>query len=341
MSETVLLWAGFAAFIGVLLAFDLGVFSKKAHVITGREALMRCGAYFALAMIFAAGVFHFQGSEQGLSFLAGYLIEYSLSIDNIFVIVLIFTHFAVPPQFQHRVLFWGILGALVMRGVLILAGTALIQEFHWIIYVFGAFLIFSGIKMLRSVDQEPDMENNRVVRFMRSRFPMTEGYEGQNFFVMRDGKRLMTPLFLVLILIEVTDLVFAVDSIPAVFAVTTDPFIVWTSNVFAILGLRALYFGLASIIHRFHYLKYGLSLVLVVVGMKMLLVDIYKVPTAVALGITVTLIGGSILISILKTRAGAAPGEAGGKAANWWMPGSPAKQAADDPVAATSDGKGR
>ena len=238
MNETVLLWAGFAAFIGVLLAFDLGVLSKGAKVISGREALLRCAAYFALAMAFAAGVFHFQGADKGLEFLTGYLIEYSLSIDNIFVIVLIFTHFAVPPQYQHRVLFWGILGALAMRGVLILAGSALIQEFHWIIYVFGAFLIFSGIKMLRSVDEEPDMENNRVVRFVRSRFTMTEGYEGERFFVTRDGVRMMTPLFLVLILIEVTDLVFAVDSIPAVFAVTTDPFIVWTSNVFAILGLQ-------------------------------------------------------------------------------------------------------
>jgi tellurite resistance protein TerC len=324
MDASVWLWLGFAAFVGVLLAFDLGILSKKAKAITGREALIRVAAYFTLAMIFCVGVFQFQGSDKGLQFLTGYLIEYSLSIDNIFVIVLIFSHFAVPPQYQHRVLFWGILGALVMRGILILAGTALVQEFHWIMYLFGAFLVFSGIKMLRAVDAEPDMENNRVVKFVRSRFRMTDGYEGERFFVKRNGLLYATPLFLVLVLIELTDLVFAVDSIPAVFAVTTDPFIVWTSNVFAILGLRALYFALASIIHRFHYLKYGLSLVLVVIGTKMLLIDIYKVPTAVALAITAVLIGGSILISIVKTRGEPAAVEAE-KAQHWWVPGSPPK----------------
>jgi tellurite resistance protein TerC len=301
MDVTIMLWVGFAAFIGVVLAFDLGVFSKEVKAISGREALVRCGIYFSMAMVFNAGIFWFQGAQKGLEFLTGYLIEYSLSLDNIFVIVLIFSHFAVPPQYQHRVLFWGILGALVMRGILIVAGTALIHQFHWIIYVFGAFLIFSGIKMLRSVDDKPNLEENRIVKFVRSRFRMTETYHGEKFFVTKDGVRYITPLFLVLILIEITDLVFAVDSIPAIFAVTTDPFIVWTSNVFAILGLRALYFALASIIDRFHYLKYGLSLVLVVVGTKMLLVDIYKIPTAVALGITVSLIGGSMVLSLVKT----------------------------------------
>lgn len=325
MDSTIWLWLGFAAFIVVLLAFDLGAFTKKAKAISGREALIRVGVYFTLAMIFCAGVLRYQGSEAALQFLSAYLIEYSLSIDNIFVIVLIFTHFAVPPQYQHRVLFWGILGALVMRGILILAGTALIHEFHWIIYIFGAFLVFSGIKMLRAVDAEPDMENNRVVKFARSRLRMTEGYESERFFVRQNGLLYATPLFLVLIMIELTDLVFAVDSIPAVFAVTTDPFIVWTSNVFAILGLRALYFGLASIVHRFHYLKYGLSLVLIVVGVKMLLVDIYKIPTAVALLITATLIGGSILISLVKTQG--EPAAAGAEEARrWWVPFSPAKQ---------------
>jgi tellurite resistance protein TerC len=325
MDATIWLWVGFAAFIGVLLAFDLGAFTKKAQTISGREALTRVGVYFTLAMIFCGGVLYYQGSEPALQFLSAYLIEYSLSIDNIFVIVLIFTHFAVPPQYQHRVLFWGILGALVMRGILILAGTALIHEFHWIIYLFGAFLIFSGIKMLRAVDAEPDMENNRVVKFARARLRMTEGYESERFFVRQNGLLYATPLFLVLILIELTDLVFAVDSIPAVFAVTTDPFIVWTSNVFAILGLRALYFGLASIVHRFHYLKYGLSLVLIVVGVKMLLVDIYKIPTAVALLITAMLIGGSILISLVKTQG--EPLAAGAEEARrWWVPFSPAKR---------------
>jgi tellurite resistance protein TerC len=324
MDATIWLWLGFAAFIGVLLAFDLGAFTKKAKVISGREALIRVGVYFTLAMIFCAGVLYYQGSEPALQFLSAYLIEYSLSIDNIFVMVLIFTHFAVPPQYQHRVLFWGILGALVMRGILIVAGTALIHEFHWIIYVFGAFLVFSGIKMLSAVDAEPDMENNRVVKLARSRLRMTDGYDGERFFVRQNGLLHATPLFLVLILIELTDVVFAVDSIPAVFAVTTDPFIVWTSNVFAILGLRALYFGLASIVHRFHYLKYGLSLVLIVVGVKMLMVDLYKIPTAVALLITAALIGGSVLISLVKTQG--EPALAGtDEARRWWVPFSPAK----------------
>jgi tellurite resistance protein TerC len=329
MDASVWLWLGFAAFVGGLLAFDLGVLSNTSKAMSGREALVRCVAYVMLAMVFGAGIFYFQGSDTGLEFLTGYLIEYSLSIDNIFVMVLIFAHFEVRPQYQHRVLFWGIVGALVMRGALILAGTALIQQFHWIIYLFGAFLVFSGIKMLRSVNDEPDLENNRMVAFARSRLRMTDGYEGKRFFVRREGVLYATPLFLVLVLIEFTDIVFALDSIPAVFAVTTDPFIVWTSNVFAILGLRSLYFALAAIIHRFRYLKYGLSLVLVVVGIKMLLLDIYKVPTLAALGITAVLIGGSILVSILRTRDKLTPPETE-EVARWWVPGSPSRRRHDD-----------
>jgi len=191
MDVTIMLWVGFAVFIGVVLAFDLGVFSKEVKAISGREALVRCGIYFSMAMVFNAGIFWFQGAQKGLEFLTGYLIEYSLSLDNIFVIVLIFSHFAVPPQYQHRVLFWGILGALVMRGILIVAGTALIHQFHWIIYVFGAFLIFSGIKMLRSVDDKPNLEENRIVKFVRSRFRMTETYHGEKFFVTKDGVRFL------------------------------------------------------------------------------------------------------------------------------------------------------
>ena len=306
MDAQIWMWVGFTVLVCAILAFDLGVFTKGPKTISGSEAMVRCFAYFLLAMAFNGGIWFYQGPDKALEFLTGYLIEYSLSMDNIFVIVLIFGHFAVPPQYRHRVLFWGILGAIVMRGILIVAGTALITQFHWIIYVFGAFLIYSGIKMLKAVDEEPDMENNRIVKYVRSHFKMTEGYHGEKFFVRQNGVRYMTPLFLVLIMIEFTDLVFAVDSIPAIFSITTDPFIVWTSNVFAILGLRALYFALAAIIHRFHYLKYGLSLVLCVVGAKMLLVDIYKIPTAVALGITVTLIGGSIILSLIKTRGQAA-----------------------------------
>jgi tellurite resistance protein TerC len=318
VQTSIWLWVGFNAFVLILLALDLGLLHRKQREIAVREALLLSAFYFLLAMVFNAGVFHFRGEQAGLDFLTGYLIEKSLSIDNIFVFVLVFTHFAVPPQYQHRVLFWGILGALTMRGTLIYFGSELIAQFHWIIYVFGAFLVASGIKMLIAVDSEPDIENNRLIRFMRSRFRVTDGFEGQRFFVRREGKLWMTPLLLVLILIEFTDLVFAVDSIPAIFAITTDPFIVYTSNVFAILGLRALYFALAGIIHRFRYLKYGLSLVLIVIGAKMLLVDIYKMPTAIALAITGALIGGSILLSLAKTGREGEKSERRG-----WIPGSP------------------
>jgi tellurite resistance protein TerC len=222
---------------------------------------------------------------------------------------MIFGHFAVPRQFQHRVLFWGILGALVMRAALIFAGTALIHQFHWTIYVFGAFLLFTGIKMFFSSDEEQDLESNRIVRFVKSRVRMTETYEGTAFFVRRNGLLLATPMLLVLVMIEATDLMFALDSVPAIFAVTDDPFIVYTSNVFAILGLRSLYFALAGIIHRFSYLKYGLSLVLVFIGTKMMLIDIWKVPTALALGVTAGLIAGSIVLSLFKTRNEPAPEE--------------------------------
>ena len=242
------------------------------------------------------------GVEKGLEFTTGYLIEWSLSVDNIFVMAMIFGHFAVPPAFQHRVLFWGILGALVMRAILIFAGTALIHQFHWTIYIFGAFLLFTGVKMMLASDEEPDLENNRILRFVRKHVKMTDTYEGTEFFIRRNGVLLATPMLLVLVMIEATDLMFALDSVPAIFAVTDDPFIVYTSNVFAILGLRSLYFALAGIIHRFSYLKYGLSLVLVFIGAKMILVDIWKVPTALALGVTATLIGGSIVLSLIKTR---------------------------------------
>lgn len=318
------LWVGFNAFVLVLLALDLGLLHRGDKQITVRHALLLSLGYFVLALIFAAGMFAFMGETAGYQFLTGYLIEKSLSVDNIFVFVLIFTHFAVPPQYQYRVLFWGILGALVMRGTLILVGAAVIDAFHWVIYVFGAFLIFTGIKMLVAVGQEPDIENNLVVSFMRRHFRVTEDFVGSQFFTIKNGVRYMTPLFIVLILIEFTDVVFALDSIPAIFAITTDPFIVYTSNVFAILGLRALYFALAGVIHRFHYLKYGLSLVLIVVGTKMVLNAWFGtkvIPTEVALLITTALIGGSIAISVWKTRT--APELKAAEMANrWWVPGS-------------------
>ncbi|NJC88665.1 MAG: TerC family protein, partial [Desulfuromonas sp.] len=317
------MWLGFNLFVLLLLALDLGVLHRKDHAVGIREALLLSLGYFVLALLFGLGVFHFLGANAGYEFFTGYLIEKSLSVDNIFVFVLIFSFFAVPAQYQHRVLFWGILGALVMRAALILVGAAVIEAFHWVIYLFGAFLVFTGIKMLITINAKPDLRNNKLVLLLRRRFRVTEELVGNHFFVRRDGLLYMTPLMLVLILVEVTDLVFAVDSIPAIFAITTDPFIVYTSNVFAILGLRALYFALVGIIHRFHYLKYGLSLVLMVVGAKMLLNAWFGakvIPTEVALLITAALIGGSMLISVIKTR-GVPKTTATAEAMQGWVPG--------------------
>lgn len=330
--DSIWLWVGFNLFVIVLLALDLGFLHRDDREITVGHALWLSLFYIILALIFAAGVFVFMGETPGYQFLTGYLIEKSLSVDNIFVFVLIFSHFAVPPRYQYRVLFWGILGALLMRATLILAGAAIIEAFHWVIYLFGAFLIFTGAKMLVTVGKEPDMENNRVVSFMRRHFRVTEDFVGHRFFVMQNGVRYMTPLFIVLVLIELTDVVFALDSIPAIFAITTDPFIVYTSNVFAILGLRALYFALAGVIHRFHYLKYGLSLVLVVVGLKMVLNAWFGtkvIPIEMALLVTAALIGGSILYSMWRTRDIPAA-EAIKKANRWWIPGSPSRKVSDE-----------
>jgi tellurite resistance protein TerC len=295
-------WGAFNLFVLALLAFDLGLLHRKAREIGVREALILSAGYVTIALAFNAVIWFQLGEQKGLEFLTGYLIEKSLSLDNVFVIALIFGALAIPPQYQHRVLFWGILGALVMRGILIFAGAALIMEFRWIVYVFGAFLLFTGVQMLRHVNQKPDMENNALLKWARKRFRITETLEGERFWVRRNGMLWATPLFLALLMVEATDLVFAVDSIPAIFAITTDPFIVYTSNVFAILGLRALYFALAGVLPRFIYLKHGLSIVLMLVGVKMLLVDVWKVPTALALAATVGIIGGSIVLSWWKTR---------------------------------------
>jgi tellurite resistance protein TerC len=293
-------WIGFSLLVLVLLALDLGL--GRGRTIGAREALWRSAGYAALAALFAAGIWHFRGAESALQFTAGYLVELSLSLDNVFVFALVFAHFVVPPALQHRVLFWGIIGALAMRAVMIWAGAALIAEFHWVIYVFGALLVVSGLKMLRAGDAHADLSQNPLVRLFRRHVRTTEGYEGERFLVRRGGLLYATPLLLVLVLVEASDLVFAVDSIPAIFAITTDPFIVWTSNVFAILGLRSLYFALAAVIDRFKYLKYGLALVLVAIGAKMLLADLWKVPTALALAVTAALIGGSIVLSLIATR---------------------------------------
>lgn len=298
------LWIGFNIFVLLMLALDLGVFNRKAHVISVKEATLWSVAWITLAMIFNLILYFWQGSDVALKFLTGYVIEKSLSVDNIFVFVLVFSAFGVPALYQHRVLYWGILGALVMRGALIFAGSALLERFHFIIYVFGAFLIFTGIKMAfdKSDEEGVDVEKNPLLKFFRKRFPVTDGYEGQKFFVKRDGKTFITPLLLVLVVIESTDLVFAVDSIPAIFAVTTDPFIVYTSNVFAILGLRSLYFLLAGVMDKFYYLKLGLSVVLTFVGIKMVIIDIYHMPTLVSLAVIIGVLTIAVVASLMRAR---------------------------------------
>ncbi|HWR03913.1 MAG TPA: TerC family protein [Humidesulfovibrio sp.] len=329
-------WAGFNLLVLVLLAFDLGVLHKNHREVGVKESLWLSFGYFVLALCFSGVIFHFEGKQAGMEFLTGYLIEKSLSIDNIFVFVLIFTHFQVPKKAQHTVLFWGVLGALIMRATLILAGAAVISAFHWVIYVFGGFLILTGIKMLMTINEVPDLSGNKVTRFMRRHFRVTEGYEGERFLVRRDGVRLITPLLIVLVLVEFSDVVFALDSIPAIFAITKDPFLVYTSNVFAILGLRALFFALAGIIHRFHYLKYGLSFVLVVVGSKMVINAAFGpvIPTEWALLLTAAIIGGSVALSVYRTRGLPAEG-AETAMPRGWVPGSPAQEA--PPL---TDGKG-
>jgi tellurite resistance protein TerC len=327
---TVWAWIGFNLFVVVLLALDLGVLHRKEREIKLSEALWLSLMYVVLALLFAAGLFWISGEQAAVEFLTGYLIEKSLSVDNIFVIVLIFTYFAVPAQYQHRVLFWGIIGAVIMRGILIFAGVQLIENFAWMALVFGAFLIVTGMKMLMVADAKPDIDNNVVLKLLRRRGRVTESYEGKRFFVRRNGALFATPLFLVLMMVEFTDLVFAVDSIPAIIAISRDPFIIYTANVFAILGLRALYFALAGIVPRFIYLKYALSLILVVVGGKMIANYFYGekfIPTELALLITAILIGGSIALSLLRTR-GAKPAEPLQSPAGW-VPGSPARREPD------------
>ena len=298
-------WLLFLSFVLAMLALDLGVFHRTAHELKRREALGWSAFWIGLAIAFNVGVYMFQGSQKGLEWTTGYVIEKSLSVDNIFVFLMIFSAFAVPAQYQHRVLFWGIIGALVTRMVLIAAGAALLSSFHFIIYIFGAFLIVTGIKFLRdSSTHVPTVEHNVFVRVAKRFLPVTEGYEGQRLFTRRNGALFATPLFLVLLVIESTDVVFAVDSIPAIYAVTDDPFIVFTSNVFAILGLRALYFVLSGYMSGFTYLKPALASVLVFVGTKMLLVDFYKIHPLVSLGVIVTIISVAVIASIAEKRRG-------------------------------------
>ena len=300
MEITIWTWIAFNAFVLGMLALDLGVFHRDAHEVTVREAGVWSAVWVALALAFNLGLYIAWGSEPALQFLAGYLIEKSLSVDNIFVFVMLFSYFAVPAKYQHRVLFWGILGALVMRGLFIAVGAYMLEQFHWVIYLFGAILVLTGIKMARRVEAY-DPSSNPALKLARRVLPLTDRYHGPRFWVKDAGKWVATPLFLVLLLVEVTDLVFAIDSIPAIFAVTKEPFLVYTANVFAILGLRSMYFLLAGIIHRFVYLNYGLAAVLVFVGTKMLLMDVYKIPVSVSLAVVATLIGGAIVLSLRRT----------------------------------------
>jgi tellurite resistance protein TerC len=297
MSETIILWGGFNLFVVAMLALDLGVFNRRDHQITFQEAMRRSGIWIGLALLFAVGVYLWRGPEVGMQFLTGYLIEESLSVDNLFVILMIFTYFRVPSIYQHKVLFWGILGALVMRALFILTGVALIEKFHWMIYLFGALLIVTGIKMAVEKDKELHPEHNPVLKLFRRLMPVTPDYEGGRFIVVRDGRRWATPLLVVLVLIETTDVIFAVDSVPAILAVSRDPFIVYTSNVFAILGLRSLYFALAGMMHRFHYLAYGLAVILVFVGSKMLLSNVVKIPIHLALCVVLGTLALSVVLS--------------------------------------------
>jgi tellurite resistance protein TerC len=313
------LWVGFNAFVVAMLAVDLLIFHKDAHEVPAREALTWSVIWIALALLFGVGVSYVFGREAGLEYFSGYLIEKALSVDNIFVFVLIFSFFRVPPRYQHRVLFWGILGALLMRGAMIAAGAYLIQQFHWIIYAFGAFLVFTGIRMARHDERDFDPDSTLAMRLIRRLVPITREYHGQHFFVRERAGRITrvvaTPLLAVLVLVETTDLIFAVDSIPAIFAVTREPFIVYSSNVFAVLGLRALYFLLAEVIQRFHYLKIGLSVVLVFVGSKMLVADLYQVPIGVSLGVILLVLGASVT-------------------ASWWWPRIPTDEKKTAPLAA-------
>jgi tellurite resistance protein TerC len=296
-----MLWTGFTAFVLAMLALDLGVFHRKSHEVGFREALTWSVVWVSLALIFNYGVYHYYGPERGLEFLTGYLIEKALSVDNIFVFLMLFSYFSVPAAYQHRVLFWGILGALVMRAIFIALGAALLAKFHWVIYIFGALLVVTGIKMLRtggSHDIHP--ERNPVYRLFRRFVPAVDSYRADRFIVREGGRWVATPLMAVLVAVEATDLVFAVDSIPAIFAVTSDPFIVYTSNIFAILGLRAMFFLLAGVMDKFQYLKVGLAVVLTFVGTKMLLTEIYKIPIGASLGVVAALIAGSVIASLLK-----------------------------------------
>lgn len=297
-----LLWTGFIAFLLLMLALDLGIFNKKSHIISVKEALIWSGVWILLALLFNLGIFLFVSHEKGLEFLTGYILEKSLSVDNIFVFVILFDYFAVPRQYQHKVLYWGIIGALIMRAVLIVAGTALISLFHWVILIFGIFLIVAGLKMAFHKEKEISPEKNPVVKFVKKIIPVADNYEKDKFFIKRTTGLLATPLLIVLVVVETTDLIFALDSIPAILAITQDSFIVFTSNAFAILGLRALYFALAGFMHKFSYLKTGLSVILVFIGIKMLLSDLIHISTLFSLIFIAVVLLIVVVASLIKEK---------------------------------------
>lgn len=302
MEINIWFWVVFNAFVLLMLALDLGVFHKKLHVVSVKEALVWSGVWISLALCFNGLIYYMFGETKALEFFTGYVIEKALSVDNIFVFVLIFSYFHIPPIYQHKVLFWGIIGALIMRVIFIFAGVALLEKFHWTIYIFGAILIFTGIKMLFEKDKKIEPDKNPVIKFFKKLIPTTNELHEDKFFIKQNKKNHATPLFIVLIMIEITDLIFAVDSIPAILAVTQDHFIVYTSNVFAILGLRSLYFALANVIERFKYLAIGLAIILVFVGIKMVIIDFYKIPIQLSLLFIFLTLSASIIFSLYKTK---------------------------------------
>jgi tellurite resistance protein TerC len=305
------MWLAFITIVIVLLVLDLGVLHREHREIAVGESLVLSAGYIALGLTFGAWVWWYLGAQSGMEYLTGFAVEKALAMDNVFVIAMIFAFFAVPRKYQHRVLFWGILGVIVLRAIMIGLGATIVSQFSWVLYIFALFLIATGVKMIVLADQEFDVANNPVLRFMRSRFNVTDQHHGERFFVKQphptSGKLVwfMTPLFLALVLIEIADVIFAVDSVPAIFAITTDPFIVYTSNIFAILGLRALYFALAAMVHRFHYLKYALACVLIFIGSKIFLADLMgldKFPPAIALTVTFGILAAGVIYSLVKTR---------------------------------------
>ncbi|CBS86587.1 Integral membrane protein, TerC family [Azospirillum lipoferum 4B] len=308
LGKPIWIWLIFIGVVLTLLVLDLGVLNRRDHVIGVGESLKLSAFYIAVAMLFGGWVWYSMGSEAGLQYYTGFFVEKSLSLDNVFVISLIFSYFAVPRELQHRVLFWGILGVIVLRGLMIAAGAALVSEFHWVLYLFGAFLVLTGIKMLFAKDEETNLGENVALRFLKRHIRVTDRFHGHHFIVKEPSgpggamRWAATPLLLALIMVELADLVFAVDSVPAIFAITTDPYLVYTSNIFAILGLRALYFALAAMVHRFRYLKYALALVLVFIGGKIFYTQFFGKPDPlIALGVTFALIGGGVLVSLWKT----------------------------------------